>query len=310
MDRIASAVELFRSAQDRLVKAFEQYDRTGVFQAAPWQRPGLGSGRVLVLEEGDVFERAGVNTSRVSGSTMPPSVVAKAPHLEGASFTASGISIIVHPRNPYAPSFHANFRFFGSSRDTWWFGGVCDMSPSYGFADDARHLHSVLRRWCERHSVADYGAWKQACDSYFTLPHRQEMRGIGGVFFDHLTDLEDDGFERCLALAADGLDSLLPAYLPILERRTSMPYGERERRWQELRRGRYAEFNLAVDRGTRFGLETGANIEAVLVSLPPRARWAFDIQPEPGSAEADLSRFLQPQPWSRPDEPAPVDRTE
>ncbi|HET9168117.1 MAG TPA: oxygen-dependent coproporphyrinogen oxidase [Actinospica sp.] len=300
VERIASAVDVFCDAQDRLVAAFEAYEGARGFQAAPWQRPGLGSGRVLVLEDGEVFERAGVNTSRVSGSTMPASVVAKAPHLEGAPFTAGGISLILHPRNPYAPSFHANFRFFGVDADTWWFGGVCDMSPSYGFEDDAAHFHRVLRDWCARHRAGDYEAWKQACDAYFTIPHRQEMRGIGGIFFDHLTDPEDGGFERCLALAADGLDSLLPAYLPILDRRAPMPYGERERHWQETRRGRYVEFNLAVDRGTRFGLETGANIEAILVSLPPRARWSFDLRPGPGTAEASLARFLQPRPWTHP----------
>lgn len=300
VEQTARAVDLFRQAQDRLIAAFEAYDGAARFQSAPWHRPGLGSGRVLILENGDVFERAAVNTSHVSGTALPASAVAKTPHLQGAPapFTATGISIILHPRNPYAPAFHANFRYFGVTADTWWFGGVCDMTPSYGFDEDATHFHSVLRDWCTRHPAADYGSWKQACDTYFTLPHRHEMRGIGGVFFDHLTDPDPAGFDRCRSLTANGLGTLLPAYLPILDRRVPMPYGDRERRWQEIRRGRYVEFNLAVDRGTRFGLETGANIEAILASLPPHASWTFDHHPDPGSPEADLARFLQPRAWA------------
>ncbi|HEY5853394.1 MAG TPA: oxygen-dependent coproporphyrinogen oxidase [Aldersonia sp.] len=259
-------------------------------------------GRACVMENGRVFERAGVNVSLVHGPTVPRTIAETFPHTEGRPFTATGISLVLHPLNPYAPSFHANFRFFAVPREAgagdWWFGGGCDLTPMYGFEEDAAHFHTTLKAWCDRHRAGRYGEWKAACDDYFTIAHRGEMRGVGGVFFDHLTDIGPGGFDRCLALIRDGLDSLLPAYLPILDRRCRMPYGERQRSWQLARRGRYVEFNLVYDRGTRFGLQTRGNIEAILMSMPPLARWGFELVPEPGSPESDVARFLQPRDWA------------
>ncbi|MEU5261119.1 oxygen-dependent coproporphyrinogen oxidase [Amycolatopsis sp. NPDC021455] len=290
--------ELFYGGQSRLVRAFEDYDGEASFRREPWQRAGLGGGRVCTLEGGRVFERAGVNVSAVSGAQVPPSVGAQLPETAGKPFRATGISMVLHPLNPYAPSFHANFRFFETG-DAWWFGGGLDLTPMYGFDDDAVHFHRTLRDWCDRHpGTADHEKWKSACDSYFTIEHRGEMRGIGGVFFDHLTATGPDGFAAHRALVADGLDTILAAYRPILDRRTELPYGEAERRWQLIRRGRYAEFNLVYDRGTMFGLQTKGNIEAILISMPPMASWAYDVRPEPRSPEADLSRFLQPRDWA------------
>jgi coproporphyrinogen III oxidase len=228
---------------------------------------------------------------------VPASISDADPGLVGLPFTATGISMVLHPRNPYAPSFHANFRFFEVG-GAWWFGGGCDLTPMYGFEDDSVHFHAALKRWCDRHELADHDRWKAACDQYFTIRHRGEMRGIGGVFFDRLAADGPDGFDRCHALILDGLDTVLPAYRPILDRRRRMPYGERERRWQTLRRGRYVEFNLVYDRGTRFGLETRGNVEAILMSMPPQAGWAYEAHPEPGSPEGAVARFLQPHDWA------------
>jgi coproporphyrinogen III oxidase len=295
--------------QKRLVDAFSCYDGHGSFHASEWDRAGLGGGRACILEDGRVLERAGINVSLVRGERVPPVIAESRPHTRGMPYTATGISMVLHPRSPYAPSFHANFRFFSVSDDEWWFGGGCDLTPAYGFDDDAAHFHCTLKAWCDRHDPAWYPAWKAACDRYFTITHRGEMRGVGGVFFDYLADHAPGGFARCQQAIADGLATILPAYLPILDRRCAMPYGERERAWQLVRRGRYVEFNLVCDRGTRFGLQTRGNIEAILMSLPPLARWGFDIQPEPGSPEGNLARFLQPQDWavhhSGPEGPLP-----
>lgn len=296
MDRARRVAHLLTVEQARLVSAFEDYDGSGHFTKAAWSRPDLGSGQALVLDEGRIFERASVNVSLVHGTRLPASAADRFPDLARGSYTATGISLILHPRNPYAPSFHANFRFFSVNPELWWFGGVCDMSPSYGFDADAVHFHTTLRDWCGRHELGRYAEWKQACDEYFTVVHRREMRGIGGIFFDRLAEPGDAGFERCLSLIRDGVDMLRPAYLPILDRRCPTPYGAKERAWQATRRGRYVEFNLLYDRGTRFGLETGVNPDAMLMALPPVARWSV-AGPEPGSPEAELSRFLQPRSW-------------
>lgn len=287
------ATVLYRE-QKRLVDEFERYDGTA-FRREPWQRGDLGDGQVCVLEGGRVFERAAVNVSHVSRPAMPPAVSRARPELAGQPFRATGISMILHPVNPYAPSFHANFRYFETDPD-WWFGGGLDLTPTYGFDADAVHFHRTLRDWCARHPTADYPRWKAVCDEYFTIHHRKEMRGIGGVFFDHLTG--DDAFDDHWACVQDGLATILPAYLPILDRRRGTAYGERQRDWQLARRGRYAEFNLVYDRGTRFGLQTDGNIEAILISLPPLARWGYRIDPEPGTPEHDLARFLQPHDWA------------
>ncbi|WP_433658221.1 oxygen-dependent coproporphyrinogen oxidase [Nocardia sp. CA-128927] len=278
--------------QQQLVSAFEKLDDTRRFQPAPWQRPELGGGLACVLEGGQIFERAGVNVSLVSGSGLPE-VAAPGPDIAGKPFTATGISLVLHPTNPFAPSFHANFRYFEIDSHTWWFGAVCDLTPTYGFDEDAIHFHRTLRTWCTRHGPNWYPTGKAACDAYFLIPHRNEMRGIGGVFFDRLTG----DYDPLLALVTDGIATVLPAYLPILHRRSPMPYTKRERDWQLLRRGRYVEFNLAHDRGTRFGLQTHANTEAILMSLPPVATWHFHAAPQPGSPEADTARFLQPTDW-------------
>ncbi|GAA4236688.1 oxygen-dependent coproporphyrinogen oxidase [Actinomadura meridiana] len=314
---------VLRDHQQQLVTAFEEQDGTGRFQVSEWTRPTLGGGKARILEQGRVFERAGVNVSLVAGAAVPSSVSKSRPHLADKPFRATGVSMVLHPLNPYAPSFHANFRFFeidgahsggGTTPHTprnapeWWFGGGMDLTPMYGFEEDAVHFHRTLRDWCARHEVAHYPEWKAACDEYFYIRHRAEMRGIGGVFFDELTDGTPDGPPRYLSFVEDGLRSIIDAYLPIVRRRSAMTYGERQRAWQLARRGRYAEFNLVYDRGTLFGLQTKANIEAVLMSMPPMARWGFDIRPLPGSPESDVARFLQPHDWASR-EPSPLTRT-
>jgi coproporphyrinogen III oxidase len=289
--RVDTVAETLFREQNRLVTAFEELDGSA-FRRTPWQRDAFGRGQVCVLDGGAVLERAAVNVSVVAGTRLPPSITDSAPHLLGQPFRVTGLSMVVHPANPYAPACHANFRFFSSGSD-WWFGGGVDLTPCYGFDEDATHFHQTLHDWCARHPAADYAAWKSACDSYFTLPHRDETRGVGGVFFDRVTG----SFAELWSCVADGLATILPAYLPILRRRCSLPFTDRERRWQLLRRGRYVEFNLVHDRGTRFGLQTGADIDAVLVSMPPLAAWSYGVVPEPGSPEADLQRFLVPRDW-------------
>jgi coproporphyrinogen III oxidase len=283
--------------QQRLSEALGGVDG-GSFRTHRWERPELGGGRACILEDGDVFERAGINVSLVRGSRVPPTIAESRPHAAGLPYAATGISLVLHPRNPYVPAFHANFRYFEITGADWWFGGGCDLTPAYGFDDDAVGFHQTLKSWCDRHNAGWYPAWKAACDNYFMIAHRGEMRGIGGVFFDDLSALAADGFDRCWRAIMDGVATILPAYLPILERRRAMPYGEQQRAWQLFRRGRYVEFNLVYDRGTRFGLETRGNSEAILMSLPPLARWGFDIRAAPDSPEADLARFLQPNDWA------------
>jgi coproporphyrinogen III oxidase len=304
MSQAERVAGIFFDEQRRLVDAFAGCDGAGAFGMTRWERADLGGGRAGILEDGAVFERAGVNVSLVHGTRVPPSIVESRPSVRGRAFTATGISLVLHPRNPYAPSFHANFRYFGVDEDEWWFGGGCDLTPMYGFDEDAVHFHRTLKAWCDRHDPTWYPGWKATCDEYFTIPHRKEMRGIGGVFFDYLSGQPASAFDRYLHLVTDGLATILPAYLPIVERRHAMPYGERQRTWQLVRRGRYVEFNLAYDRGTRFGLQTGANVEAVLMSLPPLARWGFDLRPEPDTPESDVARFLQPRNWA--DQPVEV----
>lgn len=298
MNEVSLVADLMFAEQRRLAETFSGYEDGLGFQESSWERPGLGGGLARILEGGRVFERAGINVSLVHGTHLPPSVLAARPYLRSLPYAATGLSLVLHPRNPYVPSLHVNFRYFRISDTEWWFGGGCDLTPMYGFDEDAIHFHRTLRAWCDRHDHAWYPAWKAACDLYFTVPHRGEMRGSGGVSFDDLSDATAGGFERCRSAVADGLATVLPAYLPILDRRRDMPYGERQRAWQLARRGRYVEFNLVYDRGTRFGLETGGDPEAILMSLPPLARWGFEVRPEPGSPEADTARFLQPRDWA------------
>jgi coproporphyrinogen III oxidase len=305
-DRREQVYEVMRRIQAELIGAFEAVEGEGAgaaglpaggFLAAPWQRPGGGGGTARVLTEGAVFERAGVNVSAVHGAEVPPSVWQDRPGTRGHAYFATGVSMVLHPRNPYAPTFHANMRYFEAG-DDWWFGGGMDMTPSYGFDEDARHFHMALKGYCERHGLVEYQSVKEWCDRYFYLPHRKEMRGIGGIFFDNLQLEGADGHARALAFVGEAAATIQAAYLPVVRRRMAAPYGDRERQWQLYRRGRYVEFNLAYDRGTRFGLQTDGNIEAILMSLPPLARWEFQYAPEPGGPEAAMTRFLTPHDWA------------
>lgn len=304
MSHAESISTTLRGHQDRLVAAFEELDGRARFRTAAWTRDGLGGGRARVLEGGRVFERAGVNVSLVEGDKVPSAVSRDRPHLADRGFRATGVSMVLHPLNPYAPSFHANFRYFEIDGGEWWFGGGMDLTPMYGFDEDAVHFHRTLKQWCARHGMARYEEWKATCDEYFYIKHRHEMRGIGGVFFDRVTADAPGPPASHVAFVEDGLAAILDAYPPIVARRAPMPYGDRERDWQLARRGRYAEFNLVYDRGTLFGLQTNANIEAVLMSMPPLARWGFDITPEPGSPESDVARFLQPHDWAAHETPS------
>jgi coproporphyrinogen III oxidase len=282
----AAVYDYFSGLQERIVSALEVVDRKG-FLRDSWQRPEGGGGTTCIVEDGQVFERGGVNLSRVQGRQLPPSASAARPELAGRAYEAMGVSLVLHPRNPYCPTVHMNVRFF-SAGETWWFGGGMDLTPYYGFEDDARHFHSVCREAVGTH----YPRFKRWCDEYFHLKHRREPRGIGGVFFDDLAD--DASFDLVKSVG----DHFLEAYLPILERRRHLPYAERERSFQAYRRGRYVEFNLVYDRGTLFGLQSGGRTESILMSLPPRAEWRYDWKPEPGSAEEKLyTDFLKPRDW-------------
>ena len=298
-------VEIMRAGQEAFGHALEECDGAGRFTPHRWSRPGGGGGEARILEDGRVFERAGVNVSAVHGDEAPPAIAAEHGVDPAAGFFATGLSTVVHPRNPHVPSFHANFRYFEIGDHAWWIGGGADLTPSYGYAEDAGHFHRTLKDYCDEYDPAFYPESKSACDHYFYLPHRRETRGVGGIFFDGLRPGEPEGFERALTLVRRGIDTLATAYLPIVRRRAHQPYGEAERRWQLYRRGRYVEFNLVYDRGTKFGLQTGGNIEAILMSLPPLAGWAFDLRPEPGSREAELAeQFLTPRDWAC--EPTPL----
>ncbi len=282
--------QLMLAGQARMIAALEALEPSAAFGGRSWQRPGGGGGTARVLADGAVFERAGVNVSAVHGASVPPSLAAKHPAALGRPFYATGLSIVVHPLNPYAPSFHANYRYFESG-DIAWFGGGADLTPHYLFEEDVAHFHHVLELQCRRHDL-DYDGLRRACDDYFYIKHRGERRGVGGIFFDELPAGDAD-FEPALAFVADGIETLERAYAPLVERRHATPYGERERRWQLLRRGRYVEFNLVYDRGTLFGLQTSGDIEAILMSMPPTAQWAFDAAPEPGSPEERLLDVLR-----------------
>jgi coproporphyrinogen III oxidase len=295
-------IELMRTSQTRLCQAFETMDSAALFTTKTWERPSSsdstagGGGTARVLSEGAVFEKAGINTSAVFGEQTPPTLWQAHPNTKGQPYFATGLSMVFHPRNPFVPAFHANFRYFESGDgDTseGWFGGGMDLTPSYGCVEDAQHFHRTLQAYCARHG-ADYAALKKTCDDYFYLKHRKEMRGVGGIFFD---EIGLGSFERTFEFVRDGVETILQAYEPIVRRRKDMPFGERERQWQLYRRGRYVEFNLVYDRGTLFGLQTEGNIEAILMSLPPLARWAFDLTPQPGSPEADTLTYLQPRSW-------------
>jgi coproporphyrinogen III oxidase len=285
--------------QDRICRALQKIDAQTEFREDTWRREEGGGGRSRVLEEGGVFEKAGINFSHVRGSQLPASATAHRPELAGRGFEALGVSLVIHPRNPYVPTSHANVRFFVAEKQgsdpVWWFGGGFDLTPYYGFEEDAVHWHLTAKQACQPFGETIYPRFKQWCDEYFFLKHRNEPRGIGGLFFDDFNEL---GFERSFALMKSVGDHYIPAYAPIVERRKDLPFGARERDFQLYRRGRYVEFNLVYDRGTLFGLQTGGRTESILMSLPPVVTWRYDWHPQPGSEEARLyAEFLRPKEW-------------
>jgi coproporphyrinogen III oxidase len=286
-----AASSFFRELQQRITAALEELDGRGRFREDTWQRPEGGGGRTRVLSEGGVFEKAGVNVSEVHGE-LSEQFASQLPG-EGHEFTATGMSLVLHPHSPMIPTVHANFRYLTKGEKRW-FGGGADLTPYYPFREDVVHFHRVWKTVCERHAPRiDYKHLKRWCDEYFFLPHRNEARGVGGIFFDYL---EGDGI---FSFVRDAGDAFLDAYLPIARRRRDEPYTQQQRSFQEYRRGRYVEFNLLYDRGTVFGLKTGGRVESILMSLPPRARWEYDYQATPGSREAELLEvYLKPRDWA------------
>ncbi len=285
--------------QDRICDALGAEDGSATFREDSWEREQGGGGRSRVLENGAVIEKGGVNFSHVFGDQLPPSATAARPELAGRSFQAMGVSLVIHPKNPYAPTSHANVRFFVAEKDgedpVWWFGGGFDLTPYYGFEEDVVHWHQTARDACEPFGNEIYPEFKTWCDDYFYLKHRDEPRGVGGWFCD---DLNRFDFDTSFALMRSVGDAYVPAYQPILARRKDHDYGERERQFQLYRRGRYVEFNLVYDRGTIFGLQSGGRTESILMSLPPLVRWDYDYHPEPDSAEIELyQKFLIHREW-------------
>ncbi|MEW5683234.1 MAG: oxygen-dependent coproporphyrinogen oxidase [Pseudomonadota bacterium] len=296
---LAVVQQFLQQLQDDICQALQSADGKAQFVEDAWQRPEGGGGKSRVLTGGAVFEQAGVNYSHVFGANMPASATAHRPELAGRSFNACGVSLVIHPNNPYLPTTHANVRFFIAEKAgepaVWWFGGGFDLTPYYPFEEDVIHWHQTAKAAVEPFGEQYYPAYKKWCDEYFYLKHRGETRGVGGLFFD---DLNQPGFEQSFALMRAVGEAFIPAYLPIVERRKDTPYGERERQFQLYRRGRYVEFNLVYDRGTLFGLQSGGRTESILMSMPPLVRWQYGYQPEAGSAEAKLyDRYLKPQDW-------------
>jgi coproporphyrinogen III oxidase len=299
MNELNQVKEYLQALQSRIVAELEQLDGEARFRRDAWDRPGGGGGLSCVLGDGGVFEQAGVGFSHVFGDKMPPSASKNRPDLSGSGFQAVGVSLVIHPRNPYVPTTHANFRFFSAGHDdedpVWWFGGGFDLTPYYAFEEDVIHWHQAAKAACDPFGDDLYARYKKCCDEYFFLKHRNETRGVGGLFFD---DVNEPGFEKCFEFLQAVGDSFLPAYRPIVRKRKHHPYGEQQREFQLYRRGRYVEFNLIYDRGTIFGLQSGGRTESILMSLPPRVRWEYDWRPEAGSAEEKLyTDFLRPRDW-------------
>ena len=288
------------SQQDRICNAMIQLDKTLELKEDNWDREGGGGGRSRVMQRGKIFEQGGINFSHVHGDNLPPSATAHRPELAGRSFQALGNSLVIHPLNPYVPTTHMNIRFFVAEKEgeepIWWFGGGFDLTPYYGFEEDAQYWHKKAKAACEGFGDEDtYAKYKQWCDEYFYLKHRDEQRGIGGLFYD---DLNEWGFESCFKFMQSVGDHFLKAYLPIVIKRTDIPFNERERDFQLYRRGRYVEFNLIHDRGTLFGLQSGGRTESILMALPPLVRWEYNWQPARGTPEAELyDVFLKPKDW-------------
>ena len=312
---------LMQGIQDKISQGLEDLDGVGKFQQDAWEREEGGGGRSRVMREGDVFEQGGVGFSEVWGSQLPASILAQRPDAEGHKWMATGTSMVLHPRNPYIPTVHLNYRYFEAG-PVWWFGGGIDLTPYYPFASDAAHLHTTMKQACDAHHPEYYPVFKRWCDEYFYLKHRGETRGVGGIFFDYqdgqgqlyrgphpegdaavysnsLGSLEPRSWEEVFAFVSTCAEAFLPAYVPIVEERRGMEYGDRERNFQLYRRGRYVEFNLVYDRGTIFGLQTNGRTESILMSLPPLVRWEYGYQPEPNTPEAELyETFLKPQDWA------------
>jgi coproporphyrinogen III oxidase len=297
MSELEQVKEYLQSLQSRIVAELEQLDGEATFSRDSWRRPGGGGGLSCVLGDGAVFEKAGVGFSHVFGDPLPPSATKGRPELAGSGFQAVGVSLVIHPLNPYVPTTHANFRFFtaGDDNPVWWFGGGFDLTPYYPFEEDVIHWHKAAKAACDPFGEDLYARYKKWCDEYFFLKHRDETRGVGGLFFD---DVNEPGFERCFEFLQSAGDSFMPAYRPIVQKRTDHPFGDRQRQFQLYRRGRYVEFNLIYDRGTIFGLQSGGRTESILMSLPPLVRWEYDWHPEAGSPEELLYRdFLRPRDW-------------
>jgi coproporphyrinogen III oxidase len=290
--------------QDSICKAVEDEDGIGRFQEDLWERPEGGGGRTRVLANGDVFEQAGVAFSHVQGDTLPPAATQKRPELAGRQFQALGVSLVIHPKNPFVPTSHMNVRLFVAEKPgedpVWWFGGGYDLTPYYGFEEDAVYWHETARKACQDFGDDVYPRFKKWCDEYFYIRHRQEQRGIGGIFFDDLNEWE---FDRTFNFLQQVGNSYIEAYLPIVNKRKSTQFTDDNRAFQLYRRGRYVEFNLVYDRGTIFGLQTGGRTESILMSLPPQVAWRYNWQPEPGTEEARLyEEFLKPREWLKDSE--------
>lgn len=285
--------------QKTITSELQHIDAKAEFETDTWQRDAGGGGRSMVLRDGAVFEQAGVNYSEVYGDNLPASATAHRPELAGRQFRAMGVSLVIHPDNPYIPTSHANVRFFVAEKPgeapIWWFGGGFDLTPYYGFEEDCKHWHQIAKQACDPYGAGRYAEYKKWCDEYFYIKHRGEARGIGGLFFD---DLNEPDFEQAFAFMRSVGDHYLPAYTPIVERHKNDAYGEPEKKFQLYRRGRYVEFNLVYDRGTLFGLQSGGRTESILMSLPPVVNWRYNYQPETGSAEAELTDYyLEARDW-------------
>ena len=313
--------QLMQQLQDKICQGLEQLDGIGKFQQDQWDREEGGGGRSRVMREGAIFEQGGVNFSEVWGSHLPPSILNQRPEAAGHKWFGTGTSMVLHPRNPYVPTVHLNYRYFEAG-PVWWFGGGLDLTPYYPFAEDASHVHKTLKSACDAHHPEYYPVFKRWCDEYFYLKHREETRGVGGIFFDYqdgqgqlyrgpnpegaaavysqqIGAIAPRSWEEMFAFVSECGNSFLPAYVPIVERRQNLEYGDRERNFQLYRRGRYVEFNLVYDRGTIFGLQTNGRTESILMSLPPLVRWEYGYKPEPNTPEAELyETFLKPQDWA------------
>ncbi|TWH50177.1 oxygen-dependent coproporphyrinogen oxidase [Dulcicalothrix desertica] len=310
-----------RQLQDEIANGLEAVDGVAKFQEDSWERPEGGGGRSRVLRDGAIFEQAGVNFSEVWGDHLPPSILTQRPEAAGHRFYATGTSMVLHPRNPYVPTVHLNYRYFEAG-PVWWFGGGADLTPYYPFAEDASHFHKTFKQACDKHHSEYYPVFKRWCDEYFYLKHRNETRGVGGLFFDYqdgrgslyrgpdnhgpaanysteVGEPTQRTWEELFSFITDCGRAFLPAYVPIVQRRHNTEYGEHQRNFQLYRRGRYVEFNLVYDRGTIFGLQTNGRTESILMSLPPLVRWEYGFKPEPNTPEAELyDTFLKPQDWA------------